>query len=334
MATTTSEILLTDTDKAINMLVEWSEEHRVSPCDFLFFALKRLITREAPELEESVQSVFKIFLKKAELGEPMTAIEGLALKINADLSNSQYLKLRQNKKCGSELPSLQRVIKEKFQLDPGNVNYKIFKTNGEVEVHGALADSGIIDIDTDLGNFSYGDLNINVHGFRSTLHDTIAKLYEEKYPDILEEIERSPDSSAILSDPERKMKLFIKVGFDGTSASVRSSKGDNRIPVSNWFRGTVGLVGLEILYHKGDRQAVGDDLVADEDDPGNAEQAEVPLGDEPVAEEQLGAEDPRGVDANIDLLNMNAATLVELLPTLSDQIATMSLTDIVRKMKK
>ena len=40
------------------------------------------------------------------------------------------------------------------------------------------------------------------------------------------------------------------------------------------------------------------------------------------------------MDANIDLLNMNAATLVELLPTLSDQIATMSLTDIVRKMKK
>ena len=52
---------------------------------------------------------FKFFLKKEELETGgMSAIEGLALKIDTDLSNSQYQKLRMNKVFGTKLPSLVR----------------------------------------------------------------------------------------------------------------------------------------------------------------------------------------------------------------------------------
>ena len=150
--------MLDDADEAINTVVQWSQSHKVSPCNFLFFALKRLITREAPELKESVQSVFKIFLKKEVLVASMTPIEGLALKTCADMSDRQYLSLRKNKYLGQSLPSLQSVSKVKETLDPGNVEYKVFKkANGEiVEVHVAMPKSGIIDVDEDLGNLCYG----------------------------------------------------------------------------------------------------------------------------------------------------------------------------------
>ena len=120
-------------------MINWSEEHRVSPCDFLFFALKRLIIKEAPALEESVQQVFKIFLQEAEPEASMTPIEGLALKVGADLSNSQYQKLRRNKMVGQVIPSLVSVTKAKDMLDPGNFEYKVFHKSGgqEVEHHRA-----------------------------------------------------------------------------------------------------------------------------------------------------------------------------------------------------
>ena len=59
---------------------------------------------------------------------------------------------------------------------------------------------------------------------------------------------RHPDCSSFLADVNRRMKLFVKVCFDGTSAPVRSSKGSDRLPVNNWLRGTIGLVGVEITY--------------------------------------------------------------------------------------
>ena len=227
LATTRSKPLQKEAFKTIDTVLEWCEDHKISPCDFLFFALKRLISREAPELEDSVHHMFKVFLKEADLVTGMTPLEGLALKIDTDLSHVQYQKLRMNKSFGSQLPSLQRVNKEKEKLDPGNVSYKVLnRSTGEViEVHEAIRKSGIIDVDDDLGNFSYGDLNINVHGCRATLHDTVAKLFEEKYPEIEEEIKKSPEYGAIVADQDRKVKLFVKVCFDGTSAPVKSSKG-------------------------------------------------------------------------------------------------------------
>ena len=336
LATSSSKPLFEETDEAIKNVVKWSEAHKVSPCDFLFFALKRLITREAPEMEESVKSVFKIFLKKADPDEKMTGLEGLAVKINADLSNSQYIKLRQNKKVGSQLPSLQKVIKEKIKLDPGNVNYKIFREDGEVVTHIGQPDSGIIDIDEDLSNFSYGDLNINVGGYRSSLHDTIAKLYEEKYPEIFEEILASPDRDAVLNDPNRKLTLYVKICFDGTSASVRSCKGANRLPVSNWFRGTVGLVGLDIVF-------------TPQEEAGNRSTEEPTQGEPVVHDEQevesgpggsclgLGAESgEEGIAAvaGLDLPNKNAEELIEIFEKIPAQVANMSLMEIVKSFTK
>jgi hypothetical protein len=57
-------------------------------------------------------------------------------------------------------------------------------------------------------------------GCRATLHDTIGELFEEKYPDINEEMKSSKYYEAMMSDPNREMKIFAKVWFHGTSASV------------------------------------------------------------------------------------------------------------------
>ena len=48
------------------------------------------------------------------------------------------------------------MIKAKEKLDPGNVEYKMYTKSGElVETHPSKPNSGIIDVDDDLGHFSY-----------------------------------------------------------------------------------------------------------------------------------------------------------------------------------
>ena len=56
-------------------------------------------------------------------------------------------------------------------------------------------------------------------------------------------MKKSPDYYDIINDPDKKIKVYAKVCFDGTSAPLKSSKGASRLPVSNWLRGTVGIVG-------------------------------------------------------------------------------------------
>ena len=337
---TRSVILKEETSKTINVVLNWCQSYNVSPCDFLFFALKRLINTEAPELEESVQHVFQVFLKKEEL-EPsgMSALEGLALKIDTDLSNSQYQKLRMNKVFGAKLPSLVRVTQEKDKLDPGNVSYKVFsRSNGDlIEVHEAKANTGIIDVDDDLGNFSYGDLNINIGGCRATLHDTIAKFIDEKYLEIEEEIKEHPDSKDILSDKDRTMKVFAKVCFDGTSAPMKSLKGASRLPTSNWLRGTVGIVGVEIVYSKdiGESDTVADSEEVRDDEGGatGLNTADAVLGGDLHAGHREALQ-PEAVDFAInDIARMNPSTLSILLEMLPDNLTSMTIGDIVSKSK-
>ena len=105
-----------------------------------------------------------------------------------------------------------------------------------IEEHFALPKSGIINVDNDIGHMSFGDLNINVHGYRSKLKDTIAKLFEEVYPEVAAGLNKVPEA---LDDPNKKIKLFAKVSFDGTSAPRKSEKGSSRVPVGNWLRGTL-----------------------------------------------------------------------------------------------
>ena len=311
LESTRSKPLLKDADLAIDNVVQWSQTHKVSPCNFLFFALKRLITREAPELKESVQSVFKLFLKKADLKTRLTAIEGLAVKTNADMSNLQYRSLRRNKLFRDLLPSIQSVTNAKETLDPGNVDYKVFKkSNGElIEIHSAQPNSGIIDVDEDLGNFSYGDLNINVQGCRATLHDTICKLLEEKYPEIEEHLKESKVYDSFYSDHERKMTVYAKVCFDGTSAAVKSAKGDSRLPISNWLRGTVGIVGVDFAWQEGGLTEVGE--AAD-----------------PMVEDSDGEDDPFTLQ---NISNMNIFNLDQIRRYLPDNIKKMSIRDIVNQ---
>ena len=305
LMTTKYEPLRQDASKAIDYVINWSQEHRVSPCDFLFFALKRLISKEAPSLEESVQQVFKIFLQKAEPAANMTPLEGLALKIGADLSNSQYQKLRRNKMVGEVIPSLVRVTKAKEMLDPGNVEYKVFLKSGgqEVEHHKAQPNSGIIDVDDDLGPFSYGDLNINVQGCRATLHDTIAKLFEEKYLEIESWMIEKKVYDSIQGDPDREVKVYVKVCLDGTTAAVKSAKGASRLPIPNWLRGTVGIVGAEITWH----------------------------GDLPEVEHSEPAvNDDENVLLN-SVSNLDVGTIADIINDLPERLKNMSLREIVSK---
>ena len=351
LSTTRSEVLKKESSKTINLVLDWCKVYKISPCDFLFFALKRLISTEAPELEESVQHVFKIYLKEADLDtEGLTATEGLALKIDTDQSNTQYQKLRMNKVFGTKLPSLARVTKEKQKLDPGNVTYKVFnRTNGELlEIHEAKPNSGIIDVDEDLTNFSYGDLNINVSGCRATLHDSIAKFMEEKYYEIEEEIKKHPDSKDILSDANRQMKVFAKVCFDGTSAPMKSSKGASRMAATNWLRGTFGIVGVEIIYHSekddGVQHVLGDANVEnaarqaaiDQEeaiDDAILEVGEAVSGTAVDVREHEGAGMGAGpADFTIDdVSRMNLTTLSMLLDMLPEDLSNMSIQDIVSK---
>ena len=161
----------------------------MSPCDFLLHALSKNIHREVPELEESIHEVFKSFIKKKEPSfesdvQEITPMMALALKLETNLSQRQYVTLASKKVLG-KLPYIKKVRRAADQLDPGNVTYQVVsKFTGEIiREHRGVPRSGLINADDDLGNMCFGDLNINVHGYRSYLADTIAKLVEElKFP--------------------------------------------------------------------------------------------------------------------------------------------------------
>ena len=48
----------------------------------------------------------------------------------------------------------------------------------------------------------------------ASLHHTIAKLFQEKYLEIEEEMKKSPDYYDIINDPDKKIKVHAKVCFD------------------------------------------------------------------------------------------------------------------------
>ena len=343
ISSTRNQLLRKESSKTMNMILKWCKDFDISPCDFLFFTLKRLIRAEAPELEDSVEEVFKSFLDKSKIEKNLlSAMEGLAIKVDADLSNSQYQKLRGNRVYGDKLPSLGRVNKAKGNLDPGNVDYTVYSlATGEVlDTHEAEPNSGIIDVDDELGNMSYGDLNINVHGCRSTLHNTIAKLVEEKYPDIESEILKHPDSTEILSDKNRQITVFAKVCFDGTTAPVTSAKGASRLSVNSWLRGTVGIVGIEIIYHSSNSQQAQADDVEDNDvgdvfdnvrdvDNDDVQEEEVEIVGSPTQE---GDEASSVFEINAhDVAQMDVETVSLLISAMPDNLSNMTIRDIVSR---
>lgn len=116
----------------------------------------------------------------------------------------------------------------------------------------------------DLGHFSYGDLNLNVQGCRATLHDTLAKLFEEKYQEIEADMIKNNVYESIYSDLDRKFKIYAKVCLDDTTAAVKSAKGASRLPISSWLRDTVGIVGVEITWHSHEAEVEAADVREDE----------------------------------------------------------------------
>ena len=236
--------------EAIAIIVDWCEKHTVTPCDLLLFALKRIIHSEAPELQDSVDDLIKNFVKvKEDVHEDLiTPMIGLAIKLDSNLSYRQYVGLSSTTVFG-KLPGIKRVKKAAEELDPSNVFYQVVsKSTGEVlRTHEAVTGGGYIDVDSDIGMMSFGDVNVNIHGFRTSLYDTISKLFEELYIDISEGCAKFP---AALADANRHMKLFIKVGFDGTDAPTKSDKGSSRLHVSNWLRGTLCLIAVQVKLYK------------------------------------------------------------------------------------
>ena len=150
-------------------------------------------------------------------------------------------------------------------------------------------------------------------GCRATLHDSIAKFMEEKYPEIEEEIKKHDDSEAILSDVNKQMKVFVKVCFDGTSAPMKSSKGASRLAPSNWLRGTFGVVGVEILYNVGN-DTIGEDEVREGDEEGatvaGQEELEITLG---------------------EVASMKMETLSLVLDMLPENLSEMKIKDVLSK---
>ena len=247
-----SSTLRSDAADAIGVLLDWCDKHKVSPCDFLLFTLKKQIHMEAPELEDSLNDFFAKFLKSKHGQEDqdqstrITPMMGLAVKLDTNLSHRQYVKLSSSKILG-KLPGIAKVRKAGELLDPGNVHYQVVsKISGEVlSEHAAVPGSGLIDADSDFGHMSFGDLNTNVHGYRASLINTISKLFEETFPAIYQELKENP---AALADIDRKFKLFVKVAFDGTSAPIKPEKGASRLSVANWLRGTLCLVAVQVGF--------------------------------------------------------------------------------------
>ena len=241
-----SKKILGSAEAQLNTLTEWCQKNKVNPCDFMLYALTKNIKSEVPALERSVQDLFKQYLEQKE-GDPeekITPIMALALKLEINLSHRQYCKLSSKKLLG-KLPYIAQVRKVADQLDPGNVLYEtLLKSTGEIiGHHEAVPKSGIINASKDIGNMSFGDLNVNFHGYRATLSDSIAKMFEEAYAEISLELEKNEAAS---EDPNRQLKLFTKVAFDGTSAPLKSEKGSSRVPPGSWLRGTVCLVAVQV----------------------------------------------------------------------------------------
>lgn len=246
LSMTTSKVLLKESKKAIEDISGWCQKHKVGICDFLFFALKKNIHKEAPNLQDSISDCFKAFLEEAnpEKINIISPMMGLALKLEVNLSHRQYVKLSSSKLFG-KLPGMARVRKAGELLDPGNVHYQVLTKDGNViREHPAVPASGVIDIDDSLGMMSFGDLNVNVRGFRASLTDTICKALEESYVDIAEGLMKNETA---FQDNERELKAFFKVALDGTNAPVKSEKGATRLAVCNWLRGTVCLVAVQVL---------------------------------------------------------------------------------------
>ena len=246
LSKTRSKLLHMGVEMQMKILTDWCQKHKVNPSDFLLFALTKSIRKEVPSLEKSVQELFKNYLEVKEAGskEVITPIMALALKLEINLSHRQYCKLSSKKLLG-KLPYIAQVRKVADQLDPGNVLYeKLLRSTGEViSHHGAVLKGGILNASDDIGHMSFGDLNINVHGYRATLTDSVAKLFEEIYPEVAVELQKNTTAA---EDPERRMKLFVKVAFDGTSAPVKSEKASSRVPPGSWLRGTLCLVTVQV----------------------------------------------------------------------------------------
>ena len=248
LSKTTSKVLLNDSKKAIENISEWCKKSKVGMCDFLFYALKKNIHSEAPSLQENIDDCFKAFLhetnaKKSTEISPMMA---LALKLEVNLSHRQYIKISSSKLLG-KLPGMVRVRKAGDLLDPGNVYYQVLTKHGDViSEHPAVPGSGLIDIDDSLGMMSFGDLNVNVRGFRASLTDTVSKVLEESFVDIEHELKKNEAAAA---DNDKELKAFFKVALDGTNAPMRSEKGSTRVSVCSWLRGTVCLVAVQVLYN-------------------------------------------------------------------------------------
>ena len=236
---------------------EWCKKSKVGMCDFLFYALKKNIHSEAQSLQENIDDCFKAFLhettaKKSTEISPMMA---LALKLEVNLSHRQYIKISSSKLFG-KLPGMVRVRKAGDLLDPGNVYYQVLTKHGDViSEHPAVPGSGLIDIDDSLGMMSFGDLNVNVRGFRASLTDTVSKVLEESFVDIENELKKNEAAAA---DNDKELKAFFKVAMDGTNAPMRSEKGSTRVSVCNWFRGTVCLVAVQVLYNIIRRRSSGE----------------------------------------------------------------------------
>ena len=72
-----------DAADLLEQIGDWVDKHKVGMCDFLFFALKKNIRKEAPELETSLLQLYNQFLesKHDNSDSDVTPVMGLALRV-------------------------------------------------------------------------------------------------------------------------------------------------------------------------------------------------------------------------------------------------------------
>ena len=112
----------------VDNLKVWCQKVKVSVCDFLLFSLKSQIENEAPSLKKQVDKLVNMYSGKDDIGEDRkrSALEGLALKVDCNLSSRQYQSLI-NKEVMKNYPNQHDVEIAQCEIDPGNVSYSILE---------------------------------------------------------------------------------------------------------------------------------------------------------------------------------------------------------------
>ena len=236
---------------------EMCEDKNENSVDVLFNKLVQNLRSEQNNLYIDVDKIYKEFIKGRT--ESLTSyneadvMKAVALKSKCNLTVGQYRSCRgfcvENGTGENVFVSYEKVLKSEEQLDAGNVDYNIVDIiSGEIVANHEAVRNSVIDVDEDIGCNSYEMMNPNIEGNRVSLIDSVCKEVQDLYPDLKRLCsEKYPDMDL----SKRTLVARTKLGFDGTSSTVKSDKAANRLEVPSWLRGTLCIISVDVLMDDG-----------------------------------------------------------------------------------